>query len=86
MIRKLKVANLKHKSLLIDNQEVQFGIKTELIFDYMTSKNHLLVHLFIGNKSPNPIQNIRVDYFGDHTCELWKRQKNEVDDRLDTGK
>lgn len=67
MIRKFKSGNLKKKFLLIDNHEVQFGVRTELIFDYMTSKNHLLFSLFIGNKSQNPIKNIKVDYFGDHS-------------------
>ncbi|KRX00517.1 Coatomer/clathrin adaptor appendage, Ig-like subdomain [Pseudocohnilembus persalinus] len=85
-IRKFKMSNLKTKSVLLDTKEVQFGVKTQLIFDYLSSRNHLLVQIFIGNKTQEPIQDISLEFFGDHTSELWKKQSSDIDSVLPAGK
>ena len=48
--KRFRVANLQNKGILFEDDFMQIGIRTNMIYDYMSNKNHLNCTLFIENK------------------------------------
>lgn len=53
---KYKISVLKPKSILFENELLQIGIKSSLIYDFYSSKYYLQLSVFFGNKSNKAIK------------------------------
>jgi hypothetical protein len=55
----------------MENEYIQIGIKSYLLYDYMSSKNRLRIELFIGNKYKDRIlENYELKFFGNRGSKI----------------
>eukprot|EP00825_Cyclidium_porcatum_P029314 TRINITY_DN3132_c0_g2_i1.p1 TRINITY_DN3132_c0_g2~~TRINITY_DN3132_c0_g2_i1.p1 ORF type:complete len:400 (+),score=64.43 TRINITY_DN3132_c0_g2_i1:521-1720(+) len=71
--RRYKISNLRSKCILLESVEIQIGLKTNLIFDYLSQRHHLKLSIYVGNKTHNPIQNLQLTYCGCDNCDVWTK-------------
>lgn len=71
--RRFKISNMQRKCILLESPQIQIGIKSGLIYDYMSQRQHLKLELYFGNKTQAPIHNFQVEYQGSETLDVWTK-------------
>ena len=68
---KYKKQSLKPKNILFENESIQIGCKVTPFYDFYSSKNFLMIQIFVGNKTQKKIQNFSIHYKGTPNLELY---------------
>lgn len=61
---KYKKQCLKVKNILFENDSVQIGCKILPFYDFYSSRNYLLMQIFVGNKTNKKFTRFNIHYKG----------------------
>ena len=75
---KYRLSVLKAKSILFENDSLQIGLKSSLIYDFYSSKYYLQLAVFFGNKTNKPIKDFQIEYKGNSSLEMWMEDRSKV--------
>ena len=65
-IKRFKLSNFKERSALFENQHIQVGYKSQVVFQNKDMFSRFIsLNIFIGNKTQELIKDFQVDYKGD---------------------
>jgi Fe-S cluster biosynthesis and repair protein YggX len=67
---------LKSKNILFENEQIQIGCKIQPLYDIYSSTNHLLISLFVGNKTGKSIDSFQLEFKGTPNLALFVEEKN----------
>lgn len=69
---------MKSKCILFENQIIQIGLKSSIIYDFYSSKYFVQLILFFGNKTDQAIRDFEIEYKGNKNIEMWIEERPKI--------